>query len=173
MKLFKKFAVVFAAIVAIFALAAFAACTDKPDNGDDGGDVVYATTEFTITIKYEDGTTIDGTKHRDGGSWMNDADTTSPVTNVRIQYCAVFADGSLGSCANPVVVNENGQAVISVSDVKSFVESVNAVKFELHIMHVSSYGYTKGEDNSAYGRYEIDKIPVDLTVTLKLASEVA
>lgn len=167
MKFFKRFAVIFAAVVTTVLLAAFATACEKKTNTE------YATTEFTVIVKYEDGTLLDGTKHRDGGTWMNDAVQTLPAISAQIQFCAVLPSGELGICATPVNINENGKAVISLSAIKAAADSQNTNKVELHICNISSYGYTKGEDNSAYGRYEVDKIPLEITVTLKLASEVA
>lgn len=166
MKFFKKFAAIFAAIVATVCIAAFAtACDDDK--------VEYATTEFTVTFKYEDGTAFDGSKHKSGESWMNDAVQTIPAPHAQIQFCAVLPSGELGICANPIDIGEDGKVVVPLAAIKAAAESQNTNMVELHICNISSYGYTKGEDNSAYGRYEVDKIPVSLTITLKLASEVA
>lgn len=169
MKLFKKLAVVLAAVLTTACLSVFAAaCTE-------GDDTVYATDTVTVIVQYEDGTPIDGTKHSSGESWLSDTmfelDIESPAPCTQVQFCVVYENGSLGACAAPVNIDEDGKAVLQLSDLKEFVEANNVTLLELHICNVKSYGYDKGEDNAVYGRYEIDKIPATITVTLKAAQE--
>lgn len=190
MKFVKKFTAIFAAILVTVCLAVFAvACEDN--NGDNNGDgnnnnVVdgnggnnnnnnnndqYATDTFTVIVKYEDGTPVNGTKKSDEESWMHDL-IPGMATNAQVQFCAVMPSGELGSCNIPVNIGEDGTAIIELAGILSTAEAMNTNLFELHIKNVRSYGFTDGENNGAYGRFETDKIPLTIEVTLKLASEV-
>lgn len=184
-KYLKKFAAIFVALIATVCLATFAvACSDKTgdDNGDNGGissgdptggnEDTFATTTFTVIVLDKDGNPIDGTT--DAG-WVTDM--TGAPTAAQIQFCAVMEDGTLGTCARPVDIGADGKATIALStlvstqaELEKYGDTVTA--FELHICNVESKGYDKGDGNAAYGRYEVDKIPLTIEVTLKLTSEV-
>lgn len=170
MKFLKKFAAILAAIMAVTCLAVFAvACNKDSDDKEEG----YATTTFTVIVQYEDGTPIDGTKNRDGGSWLSDAVWPAmelPANCAQVQFCSVKSDGELGSCANPVNIDAEGKATLEVSAIKTVAETMQTTTVELHICNVKGFGYDKGEGNSAYGRFEIDKIPLTITVKLKKAA---
>ena len=182
MKFLKKFTAIFAAVLVIVCLAAFAvACEDNSGNNNEGNNNVvggdeqnnneqYATDTFTVIVKYEDGTPVDGAKHRDGGDWTHDL---MPIpAPAQVQFCAVMPSGVLGSCNTPVTIGEDGKVTIELAGILSTAESMQTNLFELHIKNVKSYGFTDGENNGAYGRFEVDKIPLTIEVTLKLASEV-
>lgn len=171
----KKFGAIVIAILAATCMAIFAvACGDGEDTpGNDDG---YATESFTVIVQYEDGTPIDGTKHSSGESWINDAlwpTMSMPAACIQIQFCVVKADGTLGSCANPVNVGEDGKAEIPLTGEKGLftaAETLGSSMFELHICNVMGYGYDKGENNSAYGRYNVNEMPKEITVKLQLAA---
>lgn len=171
-KYLKKFAAIFVALMATVCLAVFAvACGDKTgnDNGNGDDNNTYATTTFTVIVKDENGNPIDGTRE---AGWESDA--TGLPAAAAVQFCSVLANGTLGTCANPVSIDAEGKATIDLSTLVSTKEVLEnqgdtVIAFELHICNVESKGYDKGEDNSAYGRYEIDKVPLTINVTLKLA----
>lgn len=190
MKFVKKFTAIFAAILVTVCLAVFAvACEDNNgDNNGDGNNITdgnggnnnndnnndqYATDTFTVKVFYEDGTTpVDGTKHRDGGDWMWDAVSTvvSPYGGACVQFCAVLEDGSLGACDDLYNLDENGVATVNLSGLVTVANSQHTKMVELHVKEVKSYGYTDGEKIGVYGRFEIDKIPLEITVTLQTAT---
>lgn len=190
-KFLKKFAAIFAAVLMIACMAAFAvACEDKtPDddknnnnqtnddtNNTDG--TQYATDEFVVIVKDENGNPIDGTK--DGGGWESDALEGWPA-DASVQFCSVISDehNVLGTCNNPVAIGADGKATISLESLRTTAETLSAqynteiTLFELHICNVESKGYTKGEtDGTApgvYGRFDINEMPLEITVTLILA----
>lgn len=153
-KFLRKFAVLLMAVVATVCTVAFIAACDK----NDGEKSEYATTTFTVIVQDENGNVIDGTTFG-----INDVNGTSADT-VKIQVCAVNGDGTLGTCLNTTfAVNAEGKATVDLSLVKT----LDSNKFELHVMNVQSKGYTKGENTGDYGRYEVDKVPLTITVKLK------
>lgn len=160
MKFFKKFAAVFAAVVATVFLAAFATACDKSGNEDE-----FATTTFTVIVQDENGNPIDGTDAK----WKNDA-MPEISANVQVQFCAVSADGTgnTEACAQPDSVNSEGKATVSLEKLVTAAQGQNSNKVELHILSVTSNGYVKGESGE-YLQYELDKIPLTITIKLKLA----
>lgn len=180
----KKFGAIFVALLATVCLAVFAvACGNDDEDPDNGGNPPiddenpngdeYATDTFTVTVLYEDGTPIDGTKHSSGESWIMDAlwpTMSMPASYAQVQFCSVLADGTLGTCANPVNIGEDGKATLNVADIVSVAETVNTTTVELHILNVKGYGYDKGEGNELYGKFEITEIPTEITVTLQPAA---
>lgn len=141
---------------------------DENGNCACGENDKYATTTFTVIVQYEDGTPIDGTKHRDGESWIMDA-LGFPANCARVQFCTVLADGSLGSCTNPVDIGKDGKAIVEIADILKLAEVVNTTTVELNILNVKGNGYDKGEGNALYGRFEITEIPTEIIVTLQFA----
>lgn len=171
-KFLKKFAAIFAAALAVVCLAVFAVACDKGGNGDGEGDGNngggYATTTFTVIVKDENGNPIDGTSD----IWENDNIPGMPY-NAQVQFCSVTdnENNRLGTCNNPVAIGADGKAVIDLEGIRVTAEAMSTNLFELHICNVECQGYTKGEYNAAYGRYEVDKIPLVIEVTLKFAAD--
>lgn len=165
-KFFKKFAAVIAVLMTVVCLAVFAAACDKT-GGDDSGD--YATDTFTVIVKDENGNRIDGTSD----IWEHDQ-IPGYKMNAAVQFCAVIDDANnrLGSCIDPVNIDENGEAVIDVTELKASAARMGTDLYELHICNVECQGYTKGEYNAAYKRWNVNKIPLVIEVTLKLAADV-
>ena len=194
-KFLKKFVAVFAAVLMIACMASFAvACKDKDtdpdkdnptnqnpgnDNNQDNNENQYATDEFTVIVKDENGNPIDGTK--DGGGWESDAMAGWP-SDASVQFCSVINNemNVLGTCNNPVAIGADGKAVISLkalqTTAKTLSEQYNTeiTLFELHICNVESKGYSKGETDGTkpgvYGRFNINEMPLEITVTLVRAT---
>lgn len=140
-KLFKTVTVVAATLIAALCLCLFAAACDKEE---------YATDSFTVTVKDENGNLVDGT-----------------ATNAEIQCCAVGADGTLGVCygGKQFFIDENGVATVDLIAIKDFVASFGeSTQFELHVLNVD--GYAEGDENSEYGRYDVNKVPKSIEIKL-------
>lgn len=150
MKLFKRLAVILTAIMAVVGIAVFAAACDK--GGNEEG---YATDTFTVTVLGEDGNPIDGTTFGDNYG----------ETQVKIQFCAVKADGDASACLGNYQpdVGANGKVTVDLTKLKTFVENNEASKFVIHFINLDGKGYSPLGN---YGVYEIDKVPKTLTVTL-------
>lgn len=93
MKLFKKLAGLCLALTFCAGLCAVASCGGSKDKDTDN-DSTPVTSEqpgeatcYTVIVLNADGT---------------------PATGVKVKFCAVNEDGSLGLCYNPVTVDENG-----------------------------------------------------------------
>ena len=137
-KIMKRFAVILMAVISTVCIAVFAAGCDKES---------YATDTFTVTVLDEKGKAIDGTT-------FGEADYDPDNHQVTIQFCN--EDGGCTS-VNPKV-GSDGKATIKVSDIKQIAETG---KVELHVLGVTKVGYKKEYDN-----YDVDKIPLEITVTL-------
>lgn len=149
-KLFKRFSVVIMALAMVVCLAACAtACT----NGND--EEQYATDTFTVTVLDENGNPIDGTNF--GQEDFPDDNGVYPTCAVKIQFCTLN-----GGCTpkNPEV-GADGKVTIELSDLKML--APNGETIELHVLYVEGKGYKK-----EYGQYKVDKIPLEITVTLAL-----
>lgn len=151
-KLFKRFSVVIMALAMVVCLAVFAvACT----NDDDKDEEKYATDTFTVTVLDENGNPIDGTNY--GQEDFPDENGVYPTCAVKIQFCTLE-----GGCTfrNPEV-GADGKATIELSVLKEL--AANGETVELHVLYVEGKGYKK-----EYGQYKVDKIPLEITVTLAL-----
>ncbi len=148
-KLLKKLAVLFTAVAATVCIAVFAAaCNDKEET--------YATDTFTVTVVDENGDAINGTTFGDNGYGEK---------QVKLQFCAVQADGNADAClANyQPNVGADGKVTVEVSKISEFVSDSDAVKFVIHVINLNGKGYSATAD---YGQYEVDKIPSSITITL-------
>lgn len=140
-KFTKRFAVIVMALIATVCLAVFAAACK------DGGDgETYATESFTVTVLDENGNAINGT-------------TFSVVdVPVKIQFCD--AENTSG-CATPVAVGTDGKATINMET--TGLKGLGASTVELHVQNLDA------KYKVEYGQYPINKIPLNITVTLELA----
>lgn len=158
MKFFKKFAAIFAAVLATACFGILATACNKEDEPK------YATDTFTVIVKDENGNAIDGTTFGE-----NDIIPGEPGV-VKIQFCVVDpATGKAGACATPVETDNTGKATLSVETLVAAASANNSTKIELHIINVTNKGYVKGDDGE-YGQFEVDKIPTTITVTLVKAA---
>ena len=88
MKMFKKLAGLCLALTLCAGLGAIASCGGSSKDGDTSTSEAPApATNYEVTVLNADGTS---------------------ATDVKVQFCAVNADGSLGMCYMPVAVDANG-----------------------------------------------------------------
>lgn len=158
-KLFKKIAVLLTAVIAVLGIAVFAtACDDKGNSGDN---TKYATAGSTIKI-----TVVDENGDPINGPTFGVDEWSGATMNAQAQFCSYYeATGTLGMCASPVDINAQGIAILEYDAIKSNADNSTpaATKVELHILFVEEAGYEKD-----YGVYDVNKIPTEITVTLKL-----
>lgn len=130
--LFKKITVVLAAVLAVVCLGVFAtACTD-----DNSG-------SYTVTVQYEDGTPVDGSK-----------------TGMQVQICVwVEATHEIGKCYGTFNVGEDGKASVPAGE-KGYFKLPENTKYHWQVNNVPE-GYTYGEHD-----YIVDK-PQNVTIVLK------
>lgn len=97
--LFKRITPVILALALVFSLGAFSGCkTPGPDQSDE--------TVYTIIVKYEDGTAVDGTNGWDGYE----------TVAIKVQFCQVDANHVVGTCYNPVALGSNGMVTLNPAD---------------------------------------------------------
>lgn len=142
-------------VALISCIAVFAAC-NKDEETNDG--------TVTITVKYPDGTPVNG--HTDGKNWDNDTETN---TNVRVQFCIAPGQGFEG-CNTPATLGEDGTIKLNIlEEALKGITSLDGFtadsKIELHILFDSTdnnCGYKK----DGYGTFTQNTFPSKLDVTL-------
>lgn len=152
-KFIKTLSVMLIAAVCTVCVALFAAC-----GGGDGEEL--ATDTIYITVLDENGNAIDGTT-------FGEHDFNPDNHQVQIQFCTLG-----GNCsAENANVGTDGKAEFPVSIVKELAEEYNTDTVELHVISVTKKGYLKGDetDEVIYGQFNVNKIPKNITVTLKKA----
>ena len=145
-KVLKRVAIALLALAATVCMVVLAACQPEDDNGED-----YATTSFTITVKDENGNTIDGT--------MFGEKFDSP-TAASVEFC-VHDQGCWGEMFR---IDADGKVTVSVPALKEYASGFNSDEVEVHIRNISAKGYT--ED---YGVLNVNQIPLNVEITLKKA----
>lgn len=159
MKLFKKLAVILAAVTAVVCMAAFAAGCNKDTGGNNGGgNGGGSATTIEITVKDENGNVIDGTTFGEG-------DYDSNLKQVSVQFCTT---GNGGSCMSPENLGANGKVSLDYENLKTKVlalpDTTESTVLELHILNVQKKGY-----KVAYGQYPLNEIPSTIEITLEKA----
>ena len=140
-KFMKRFAVVIMALVATVLMAVFATACEDNKSGN------YATDTFTVTVLDENGNAIDGTT-------FGYAAGDPTWTQVRLQFC------NDGGCSSYIKVGADGKATVELEK-----DGINSLRgngdIELHIQNLPT------EYKVEYSKYNIDKIPLEITVTLE------
>lgn len=133
-KLFKRLTVVLAAVLAVVCLGVFAAaCTDDNSNKD----------SYTVTVQYEDGTPVDGSK-----------------TGMQVQICIwIDATKEVKNCYGTFNVGTDGKATVPVSE-KGYFDLPENTSYHWQVNGVPE-GYTYEEHGY------VVKTPQDVTIVLK------
>lgn len=94
MKMFKKLAGLCLALTLCVGLGAIASCggSSKDDDKSTTSEAPAPATKYEVTVLNADGTS---------------------ATDVKVQFCAMNADGTLGACYAPVAVDANGVCAYS------------------------------------------------------------
>lgn len=149
-KTLKRLFMLLLSVALISCIAVFAAC-NKDEETNDG--------TVTITVKYPDGTPVNG--HTDGTKWDNDLETE---TNVWIQIC-ISAGQGFESCNTPVTLGADGKITLNVQDdiISVFEDNENFTadtKFDIHVQGLTEY------KEDGYGSYTKNTLPSKLDITL-------
>lgn len=148
----KRFAVMLMVVIAAMCMAVLAACTDGEDKKDE-----YATDTFVVTVLYADGTPVDGTTGMDELAGEDE----DPHTSVTIQFC----HETMGCFNEKYVLDKNGKTTVNLSEVKESAKTYNTEEVVIQVNNVSYLGYYAYEH---YGPYNVNKFPLELTITLKM-----
>ena len=139
MKKFSKLAALSMSLLLALGMCALTACgDDKASDSSKGNSSTSTTSEETkdytcyeFTVKKADGTNADG---------------------YQVQLCIVNADGSLGSCLQPIAI-ANGVCVYNIANI------TEPGKYEVHVLDASYQTVEITEhvitSETAFGSYEI------------------
>lgn len=86
-------------------------------------------THFDVTVTYENGAAVNGLT--DGNAGVT-ADGKAG-TEIKVQFCKLNEDGTLGSCSTPATLGEYGKYSVKIADLEAI---CGAGDFELHLLGV-------------------------------------